>query len=537
MNRKTDLGGGEAARVPAIIGKFERHVRHDGLVGDDRRVMLAGDDFESLQVLNECRFAFRRDQNRKEMPARFRSLRRRSNPNVSMTNAILIFACDLPSAPDPSVQTGKHRSAEYSRLQLIEPAVVPDDFVPVLVRLAVIAEHSGSFTPFTIFRENRAAIAERAQVLGRIETNRRDLARCSGRGSARVRSDRLRAVLDNVDLVLFADLPQQNYIQRVTKEMNRDEEADIGTPPKQIAAAIQIQQSVFVGVDEHRNGPQFQDRQSGGEGGDRRGQNRIAGLASQDAQTDFDCIQTARDADDMRNTPIGRESGFELPHFLTQDVPAARAGRAKGRDCIFLNVLPLALKVVGGNRLHANRMMLTSILRKMEARKPIEVRRLTEHDAEAHWKLRLHALETEPAAFGESPEEHRRSTISQTAERLRTGGEQSMVFGAFDGSTLIGTIGIYRMTGRKRNHKTGVWGMFVHEAHRGTGAGRALLEEAIRAARGMEGVRIVCLSVNPQQPAARSLYVSAGFRSWGLEPRALKVGDELLDEEHLVFEL
>lgn len=173
----------------------------------------------------------------------------------------------------------------------------------------------------------------------------------------------------------------------------------------------------------------------------------------------------------------------------------------------------------------------------MASRQKIEVRRLTEHDAEALWTLRLHALESVPAAFGEAPEEHRRTAVSQTAERLRTGRDQSMVFGAFDGGTLIGTIGIYRVSALKRNHRAGIWGMFVREDHRGTGAGRALLDEAIRAARAMEGVRIVYLSVSATQHAARSLYVSAGFLPYGLEPQALKVGDEYLDEEHLTLHL
>jgi hypothetical protein len=37
--------------------------------------------------------------------------------------------------------------------------------------------------------------------------------------------------------------------------------------------------------------------------------------------------------------------------------------------------------------------------------------------------------------------------------------------------------------------------------------------------------------------AARALYVSAGFEAFGLERRALRVGDRYVEEEHMVLHL
>jgi RimJ/RimL family protein N-acetyltransferase len=167
----------------------------------------------------------------------------------------------------------------------------------------------------------------------------------------------------------------------------------------------------------------------------------------------------------------------------------------------------------------------------------MEIRRLTEHDAESLWHFRLHALESEPAAFGEDPAEHRQSTVEQTAQRLNSGGDTNIVFGAFESGELIGMVGLYRLDRIKRSHKAGIWGMFVAEQHRGSGAGRRLLEAAIRAAKAMPGIRSVSLSVIVTNQAARRLYLSVGFRPYGLEPQSLKVGDEYYDEEHMLLVL
>ena len=165
------------------------------------------------------------------------------------------------------------------------------------------------------------------------------------------------------------------------------------------------------------------------------------------------------------------------------------------------------------------------------------IRLLTADDAAAFWILRQEALGSVPEAFGESVAEHEATTVESFGERLRNGGEESFVVGAFDEDGLAGSTGFYRDTRVKRRHKGHIWGMYVAPRLRGQGAGEALLVEALREAGRCEGLRTILLSVSQSQAAARRLYERLGFRAYGVEPGALRVGDRYLDEEFLALRL
>ncbi len=167
----------------------------------------------------------------------------------------------------------------------------------------------------------------------------------------------------------------------------------------------------------------------------------------------------------------------------------------------------------------------------------MEVRRLTESEAQALWELRCMALELEPEAFAESLEEHLRMSVEEFASRIRSGSHESFVVGAWDESRLVGMAGFYREPRTKRRHRGWIWGMFVASGWRGSGVGRRLLEEVLSGAKNIDGIRCVLLSVASTQTTARRLYVSAGFQSIRTEPQALQVNGQLIDEEYMLMRI
>ncbi len=166
----------------------------------------------------------------------------------------------------------------------------------------------------------------------------------------------------------------------------------------------------------------------------------------------------------------------------------------------------------------------------------IDIRFLTSDDA-AEWSgLRLEALQQDPAAFSSSVEEHRTLPIEEVKKRL-SANRDSFVVGAFQDGRLFGMAGFHRETGPKTRHKGRVWGVYVTGSKRGQGVGRRMMNALLERASGIVGVEQILLSVTSSQAAALALYRSLGFEAFGLEPRALKVNGECIDEHYLVLTL
>jgi ribosomal protein S18 acetylase RimI-like enzyme len=163
------------------------------------------------------------------------------------------------------------------------------------------------------------------------------------------------------------------------------------------------------------------------------------------------------------------------------------------------------------------------------------IRKLGAEDAEAYLELRRRALLDAPAAFAASPEDDLIATVELFREQLQRAPD-SVVIGAF-GEQLVGMVGLYRDRHRKSAHTLHLWGMYVAPEQRRSGIGAQLLATALEHASTVPGVEWVRLSVSDAAPGAQRLYERAGFRVWGSEPDALRVGAEALVEHHMALRL
>jgi RimJ/RimL family protein N-acetyltransferase len=167
----------------------------------------------------------------------------------------------------------------------------------------------------------------------------------------------------------------------------------------------------------------------------------------------------------------------------------------------------------------------------------IEIRILTADDVEAYWHCRLEALERDPEAFSSSVEDHLKLSRDEIRRRLTADPTNNFVFGVLADGKLCGTAGFARETQPKSRHKGRMWGLYLNAELRGQGIGWRMLQSVVDRAAKIEGVEQIILSVTTTQTAAIATYRSLGFTSFGVEPKALKIGDRYVDEEYMVLHL
>ena len=131
---------------------------------------------------------------------------------------------------------------------------------------------------------------------------------------------------------------------------------------------------------------------------------------------------------------------------------------------------------------------------------------------------------TNPEAYASAYEDQKLWPLERFRPRL----EEHHVFGAFDDTQLVGMIVFQRDSGRRVEHKGYVLSFFVEPVARGKGAGKALMDVALKTAR--EHVEQVLIGVAEQNEIAKGLYLSFGFVTYGIEPRAIKANGEYINE-------
>jgi ribosomal protein S18 acetylase RimI-like enzyme len=163
----------------------------------------------------------------------------------------------------------------------------------------------------------------------------------------------------------------------------------------------------------------------------------------------------------------------------------------------------------------------------------MHVRPLEPAEHQALRALMLEGHELAADAFTTTAAERAAEPADWWVRRIGGAGSLNQAFGAFDGGLLVGSVSVEYAAKAKTRHQALVVGMYVRPAHRGRGAGAALIRAVIEHARARPGVRLLTLTVTQGNDAAIRLYESVGFEAFGVEPMAIFNGDRYLGKVHM----
>lgn len=149
--------------------------------------------------------------------------------------------------------------------------------------------------------------------------------------------------------------------------------------------------------------------------------------------------------------------------------------------------------------------------------------------------MMLEAYDRHPQAFTASVRERASMPLNWWESRLT--GKLDVVLGAFQDGRLAGIAGLAFEPREKARHKATLFGMYVSANARQRGYGMQLVQAVLAEARTRSYLRLVKLTVTAGNDAAFNLYRRCGFVQFGLEPMAVRVGEEYFDKIHMWREL
>ncbi|RSD26606.1 GNAT family N-acetyltransferase [Mesobacillus subterraneus] len=163
----------------------------------------------------------------------------------------------------------------------------------------------------------------------------------------------------------------------------------------------------------------------------------------------------------------------------------------------------------------------------------MEIRRLNAGDAEKYRITRHEALRTNPEAFSSSYEDEMSYEVAEYRYRLER--QSTYTFGALDQDRLVGIVTLVPEGKQKLKHRAPIFAMYVTPGVRGQGIGRFLMNTALKQAAELMQVEQVYLTVTASNEAAKKLYTSLGFKTYGVDRNAMRIEDTYFDDELMVL--
>jgi peptidoglycan/xylan/chitin deacetylase (PgdA/CDA1 family) len=216
----------------------------------------------------------------------------------------------LPAPRVPIIQAPELHF-QGSRLQRIEAA---GDSVAVdrlaALGFTVLAELASAAGERPIIRHDHAAVPESAEVLRRVEAERRGVRQGSRPSTVVFRAVRLARVLDHRELMGTRELDDRIHVGALAVEMYRNDRLGLGCRCPLEFRWVE-RERVGVGVHQHRSGPGGVDRRHRRHARVRGSDHLVAGSHAGRRERESQCIGPGRDTHGVPSAAVLRERSFE----------------------------------------------------------------------------------------------------------------------------------------------------------------------------------------------------------------------------------
>jgi ribosomal protein S18 acetylase RimI-like enzyme len=153
-----------------------------------------------------------------------------------------------------------------------------------------------------------------------------------------------------------------------------------------------------------------------------------------------------------------------------------------------------------------------------------EIRKLRQSDVLLWKAMRLDSLQQHPENYLSSYEEESLRSLSDWKNILKN----NDIFGLFVGDELVSIVSFSIMSRYKYRHKGEIWGVYTSQEHRGKGYSNTLMQTVLSHA--ATKVKQCILTVTDTNHHAYKMYNQLGFKTYGIEPKAIEVDGEFHNE-------